>query len=227
MLANVSKVKVCVSLALGMGMVFSLIPDAAIAQDVGSDYLGASEIVLEMSDSEIGESDIQVDVLEAGKYQVTIEDIPHVINVVENGRYREVSYILNGVNYWSRYDKALGEADSYEPYNNTNDLILPAKSKTSYDSYRISYATLKSNIGSISARVAVASLLLGKFGPIGGIANAAGIIATIVGGMNEGLPNDPHHGVVVTVKTTKYSRKRNGRWAVWKIIKTIDSVNTY
>lgn len=138
----------------------------------------------------------------------------------------------------SVYDKPSGETNRfilnrekgtlYSSYTNQTIELEPVavpRSKTSYRTHWISWRQIRSLTSGSGNAGAIAGAIMSLVRATRQAGGVVGAIATIIRGMGGVIPDDPNHGLKVTVQTTKYYRR--GNHVPWRTVNTISGVALY
>ena len=153
---------------------------------------------------------------------VTEDDNTRKVTIYNSATGKEEYLILNkadGSIYSSITNKTVNS-------NEQTPSITP-RSVTSYSTVYISWAEFRNTIGTTTTVGGVIGLILTKVPGAQVAGGIIGTISTIVGGGTLLIPNDSRHGLKFGIKTVKYYRTRLGKRNVWRISKSITSVNRY
>lgn len=188
------------------------------------------------------QDNIQVEMVDENTLNVENSDSTDTITVNETDEVREIAitnsttgkndYIIyNKVNntvYSSMVDKTinLNENPELSPDSSAKS-TRTARSVSSYQTKYISYAQIKSIVGSGATAAGVIGAILYFVPGAQGIGGAMGAISTIVGGINSGVRASSKHGIKLKIKVTKYYRTRLGRKNVYRINRSISSYQFY
>ena len=182
-----------------------------------------------------GSTGFDIKEINQGKYEIQANGLKTNLELEETSRYRIAIFEEGGVKKSIKYDKLNNSltnlndgtvaelSDDFYP----DEDIQPAKITVSYSQPKVSLAQIRSIVGDTASLAGMLAVFAAKFGDIKDAAIAAGTALALIGGVNVFVPNDNNHGLKFTIKTTKYSRKRLGMWAVWKIVKTVEYIGTY
>lgn len=107
------------------------------------------------------------------------------------------------------------------------DSFYSERLESSYETKYISYAQIKSIIGTTATAVAVIGAILYFVPGAQSIGGAASAVGTIVGAISQTVSPSNSHGIKLTIKVTKYYRTRMGRRQVYKITRAITAGALY
>lgn len=161
------------------------------------------------------------------------------ITVTENENERLITMIdsITGDTNYIKYDKInntvyssfigetidLNENPEYQPKEDT----VSARSVTSYETKKISYAQIKKIVGGVATTAAVIGAILYFVPGAQSIGGAASSIGTIVQVLSSGISASSNHGIKLKIKVTKYYRGTTGNKHVYKKVYSIVQGSIY
>lgn len=122
---------------------------------------------------------------------------------------------------WETID--LNENLEYQPEEET----ALARSVTSYETKKISYAQIKKIVGRTATATAVIGAILYFVPGAQSIGGAASAVGTIVDGLSKGISSSSNHGIKLKIKVTKYYRGTTGNKHVYKRVYSIVGGSVY
>lgn len=203
------------SLACGMMAACVLITQQIPVQ---AQDLSAINLTDGMVDSTLDREEI---FLEGENVTVISENVPSGRRVtVKHEDTGEEEYFEYNVLEDTLYSSVTGETTKYEKLD-----FADTQSTSSTSTEYISWASIRSSVGASATAVGIGAMIAAKCGvPYASIVSD---IATLVGGGSYAIPDDPNHGIKLTIKTTKYYRTRMGRRQCYRKTHTVTGVSTY
>lgn len=155
-----------------------------------------------------------------------VEDSEKFSVSILNQETGNTEYIIRDKKTNTIYSSITGETVKLKDLPEQSNMLR--KSTTSYDTYKLSYAEMRSIIGDNASVSGLASLVLSIIPGLNGVAGVAGMISTIVGGASTMfIPNNPNNGFKISYKVKKYYRGPHGHQHVYKKVYTILDISKY
>lgn len=155
---------------------------------------------------------VKVEQIADNALSVTSPEGTSILSVDDNSAVRTVTItdLKTGHKEYMRFDKKANTLYSSKTGQTVQmPKIVEPRSENSYRNYYISYAEIQNAVGDIANAATVIGGIL-AYTPALDIGAAISLISDIVSTMNNTLYASSHHGIRVTVKTTKYYRNRPG-----------------
>lgn len=162
---------------------------------------------------------------------VTVNEADGIRTItITNSLTGKNDYIVYNQNTNTVYSSIIGQTidlnENQDLAPNAAATISP-RSVSSYETKYISYAQIKSIVGSGASAAAVIGAILYFVPEAQGIGGAIGAISTIVGTINSNVSASNSHGIRLKIKVTKYYRTRLGHRQVYRINRSIISYGLY
>lgn len=190
----------------------------------------------------LNQENIQVKVVDENTLNVENSDSTDTITVNETDEIRTITItnsstgennriIYNKIDntvYSSMVDKTIDLNKNPELSPDTSaQPTRTTRSVTNYETKYISYAQIKSIVGSGATAAGVIGAILYFVPGAQGIGGAVGAVSTIVGGINSSVNASSKHGIKLKIKVTKFYRTRLGKKQVYRISRSISSYQLY
>ena len=155
-----------------------------------------------------------------------VEDSEKISVSILNQETGNTEYIIRDKETNTIYSSITGETVKLKDLPKKSNMLR--KSTTGYDTYKLSYAEMRSIIGDNASVSGLASLVLSIIPGLNGVAGVAGMISTIVGGVSTMfIPNNSNNGFKISYKVKKYYRGPYGHKHVYKKVYTILDISKY
>ena len=206
-------------------LVMSSVNSVYAADSLAALYSNTEDIQLE----NLGENTIGIQSSdEQGVVSVTEDETERIITIIDSDT-GTTNYIKYDKNANTVYSSLTGETidltteKDYQP-----DTESPsARSVTSYETKKISYAQIKRIVGNVATAASVIGAILFFVPSAQSIGGALSAVGTIVDFLKSGLPASSSHGIKLKIKVTRYYRGTSKNKHVYKIIRSIVGGSIY
>ncbi len=164
------------------------------------------------------------------KNRVTVDDADGIRTIdILNSETGTIDYIQYDQNTNTVYSSFTGETIdlSEHPELSPEASLYSNSAESSYETKYISYAQIKSIVGSTASAAGVIGAILYFVPGAQSIGGAASAISTIVLTINSQVNASSNHGIKLRIKVTKHYRTRMGSRQVYKTTRTIESASLY
>lgn len=148
------------------------------------------------------------------------------ITDIETGKIEYIQYNENTNTVYSSMTNEtidISENEELAPIESNSS----ARSVTSYEITKISYAQIKKIVGNVANAALVIGAILYFVPGASSIGGAASAVGTIVSTLNSTVSASSKHGIKLKVKVTKYYRGTTSNKHVYKTVRSIQSGSLY